>query len=465
MSTQTIWLWGLASLYMLLILSVSPKAVGIQSFFIGDDAQKREPSTLMLLASAAISWIFAKSIVNAADLSFAFGAWGGFAYALYYVSFIVAGVAFYLIRTRSNAPTFPAFLTQKYGIVGMKIFLFAAGVRLFNEVWSNTKVVGQFFGAEGSAAYWVAVALFTALTVLYTWRGGLRASIFTDAVQMLFAVVLLAIILWAIGPQLQSNWPTVSPDLTSAAMTFALLALVQSLSYPFHDPVLTDRAFITSPARMLKAFIGAALVGGGFIFLFGLVGVYGLADGFKGGNVSLAVGTALGLPLLLVFNIMMLTSAGSTLDSTFSSSAKLGAMDWIARSLADLQPQHLARARWMILAVAILGNLPLFSLYLGDKVGPAIIAATTISGTMIMGLAPLVLLSFMRTSALHFHLAFWPGFVLGLLLAFAPQVFPAALAVGSGKYALTTGVNIYGLLLCTAGFLLASLVRSLPSRA
>ncbi|KQT20756.1 hypothetical protein ASG57_27240 [Bradyrhizobium sp. Leaf396] len=40
------------------------------------------------------------------------------------------------------------------------------------------------------------------------------------------------------------------------------------------------------------------------------------------------------------------------------------------------------------MAVAIVGNLPLLIVYADDRVGSAIIAATTISGTMVMGLAP-----------------------------------------------------------------------------
>ena len=45
--------------------------------------------------SAAITWIFAKSIANASDLSFAFGVTGGIGYTIYYLSFVIAGVAIY----------------------------------------------------------------------------------------------------------------------------------------------------------------------------------------------------------------------------------------------------------------------------------------------------------------------------------------------------------------------------------
>ena len=105
----------------------------------------------------------------------------------------------------------------------------------------------------------------------------------------------------------------------------------------------------------------------------------------------------------------------STLDSTFSSTAKLTARDWQNRQGAPTERQALL-GRWWMVAIALLGNLPLFSIYLGDKVGPAIIQATTISGTMVMGLAPIFLLSFIRKAgSLSFHLAFWPGLIFGIM--------------------------------------------------
>ncbi len=90
--------------------------------------------------------------------------------------------------------------------------------------------------------------------------------------------------------------------------------------------------------------------------------------------------------------------------------------------------------------------------------------ATTISGTMVMGLAPIFLLAWLPSArAISFHFAFWPGLVLGILRAvetFAHvTIFPANLALGQGKYALDLGLNVYGLLICTSGFLAGALVR------
>lgn len=454
--------------YTLFVWAMAPRRVNADQFFTGASREGREPGLWLLVASAAITWIFAKSISNSASLAQAFGPWGGLGYAVYYLCFPMVGLVVYLLRTRGGFGSLPSFLLAKYGPLCTKLFLMAIAIRLFNEVWSNTKVSALYFGAEGSAEYWIAAFAMTAFTLWYSWVGGLRSSLITDGGQMILAAVLLAIILVVIYPGLaERGLPPVGPEVEAAGMTFAGLALVQVLSYGFHDPVLTDRAFITNPKTMAKGFLLAGLVAGGFILLFSIVGLYGRAAGLAG-DPSVAVPAAFGLPMLMLFNAIMLTSAGSTIDSTFASAAKLGARDW-ANDYAAPTERHFARGRWLMVAIAVLGNLPLLAIYLGTKTGPAIIAATTISGTMVMGLAPIFLLAWIRPAGkLSFHLAFWPGLVLGVVLAVEGatglDLLPRALDVGAGVYADDLGVNLYGLALCTGGFLLGAAVNAAAAR-
>ncbi|MFQ4140035.1 Na+/proline symporter [Nodosilinea sp. PGN35] len=459
---------GYGGLLFYLVRQTTPDKVTPPEFFEGQSSTGQAPGLWLLVASAAISWIFAKSIDNAASLGQTFGVLGGIGYAIYYLSFVTAAIALYYIRTRGGFRSIPEFLVSKYGRVCSRLFLLAIAIRLLNEVWSNTKVFSLYFGPEGSAGYWVAAAIVTLFTVYYTLLGGLRSSLLTDGAQMVLAAVLLVVILATVGPGLaREGLPVVDADTRSGAITFCGLALVQVFSYPFHDPVMTDRAFITGPRTMVKGFIWAGLLSGGFIFLFSFVGLYARTLGLEG-SPSLTVPALFGLPMLLVFNAIMLTSAGSTLDSTFSSTAKVGARDWFHRKGAPTEGQ--ARlGRWWIIAIAILGNVPLLSIYMGDRIGPAIILATTISGTMVMGLAPIFLLAFLpRAGALSFHLAFWPGLVFGVLRVaenvIGATLFPTWMSLGTGRYAVDLGVNIYGLLLCTAGYLLGAWLGSLRAK-
>jgi hypothetical protein len=136
---------------------------------------------------------------------------------------------------------------------------------------------------------------------------------------------------------------------------------------------------------------------------------------------------------------IMIVAAGSTLDSTFASISKSIGQD--VPTLAGRRPgRHAVRiGLCTMVAFALLGNLPMLP-------GTDILKATTISGTMVMGLAPVFLLSpFVRYSP-------WSaGVVLGTL--HGAGGIPQSWAIGGGKYGLLLGTNLYGLAICFAGFL------------
>ncbi|MGH9770244.1 MAG: sodium:solute symporter family transporter [Candidatus Acidiferrales bacterium] len=455
--------WLVLVVYGALTWWVTPRQVSSLQFFYGRNSAGSSPGIWLVAGSAAVSWVFAKSIANAADLSYAFGLLGGIGYTIYYLSFIVAGIAIYVMRTTGGYASLPEFLFRKYGAVCAKLFLLTIAFRLFNEVWSNTKVMSLYFGAEGSPAYWISAIFITAFTVSYAWTGGMRASLLTDRLQTILLFVLLAVVLGILFPRLEAHGTPAAVDPTwQAGLTFCGLALIQIFSYPFHDPVLTDRAFLNPPRDMLKSFFLAALLSGTAIFFFSLIGLYGRAIGLSA-NPFISVPASLGLGMMLLFNGIMLLSGGSTIDSTFTSVAKLAARDWQS-DWSVPAARHLTAGRIAIVAVAIGGNLPLLTIYLGDKVGPAVIAATTISGTMVMGLAPIFLLSWVRSAGpMSFHLAYWPGIIIGVLRAIETfahlTIFPHSVALGSGKFAIDLGLNVWGLAICTMGYIAGAVLE------
>ena len=177
-----------------------------------------------------------------------------------------------------------------------------------------------------------------------------------------------------------------------------------------------------------------------------------------GGNPSLAMPASFGVTMLLIVNAIMLTSAGSTLGLTFASMAKLTARDWSGENDVPTERQ-LTTGRKAVIIIVVLGNLPLFSLYLDSEVGPAVIAATTISGTMVMGLAPIFILAFLPGAGRwSFHSAFWQGIIFGIIMtlegAMSLQIVPAWADIGVGKYADDLGVNLWGVGISTIGFLI-----------
>jgi Na+/proline symporter len=427
------WQWILILASGLLFFFLSPLARTTDQFFKAITNSKA-PNGLVLTGSLIISWIFAKSITNAANLGLEFGIVGGIAYAGYYLSFAVAGILIYNLRTKGNYTSIHEFLTSKFGKNAMLLFSVLIVIRLFNEVWSNTMVIGTYFGAQGSNPFYAAIIVFTLLTLAYSLKGGMSSSIFTDAIQMVLFSVLLIIILWKV---FSMDGFTVTTVATSSTWSFELglnlffAALIQSFSYPFHDPVLTDRAFIASPKVTRKSFLWASLLGGLCIVLFSIIGVYAKTQGMTG-DAAFEVGKAFGVVILLVINFIMITSAASTLDSTFSSFSKLVSLDLKLG-------QTVTFGRLAMVLVAILGTIPVF-------LNAEILSATTISGTMVIGLTPVFLFWNMKVPRISFYLSVIGGIVFGFILVF--NWLPNSLIFTEGKYADLLWVNIWGISSC-----------------
>lgn len=444
--TQGLFFWGFLALFGLVMYAVVPSSKDEAGFFRGHDDKGRPASEWALMMSIFISWIFAKSVTNAANLGAAYGVVGSLAYATYWLSIPVAGLAIYRLRTREGATGLVSFLIARYGRGAALAFSAAILVRLFNEVWSNTAVVGGYYGPSGSGEFIASALLFTAAVLFYSLKGGLRSSIFSDVIQAVVFILFVGVVLAYVLPaRPMAQLLTEGRFAMDAGVDLLLVALLQVLSYPFHDPVLTDRGFITREKTMLRAFIVAGALGFAAIFAFGLVGVHARLEGMPAaGNVPAEVARGLGFAGFFAMVVVMVTSAGSTLDSTFTSLSKLVARDLPLLAGRLPSPRAMTVGALTMVSFALLGNLPMVA-------GTDILKATTISGTMVIGLAPVFLFSrWVTYSPLSFHLAFWTGIALGVLQAL--DRIPAGWAIGTGKYAILLGTNLYGLALCTAVF-------------
>ncbi|SKB51210.1 SLC5/6 family protein [Maribacter arcticus] len=445
MTEVKIWQWSLIIASSLVLFLLSPWAKDTNQFFKAVQ-KKKLPNTFMLMGSLIISWIFAKSITNAANLGLDFGIVGGVAYAGYYLSFAVAGLVIYRMRLHGKYTSIHHFLSSKFGKSAVTVFSILIAIRLFNEVWSNTMVIGSYFGPAGTSSYYWSILVFTGLTLAYVLKGGMSSSIFTDVIQMGLFTILLAVILFTIFGKTTST--TVTEIANSGVWSFEtglnllLAALLQSFSYPFHDPVLTDRGFISSPKVTLKSFLWASILGAICIILFSVIGVYAQSQGMQG-QAAVEVGKAFGVVILLVINFIMITSAASTLDSTFSSFSKLVAIDLKFGT-------SLKFGRSSMVVIAILGTIPVF-------LNAEILSATTISGTMVIGLTPVFLFWRGKAPKISFHLSVFSGIFFGFLLIF--NWFPEALIFTTGKYADLLWINFWGIICCLLVYIIPTWIK------
>jgi len=365
-------------------LMLSPLVKSNHSFFEGISSQGKLPGLWTLTFSQVTTWVFARSLMNAAILGFYYGIWGTIAYATYYLSFITGAHIVDHIRFRHGYASIQLFLQDRFGWVGTQSYNLVIGIRLISEVFANLLVIGILFGVTGSNAYMWSIIIFAMVVLAYSALGGLYASLRTDFFQMILFLFVLAVLLVLTGLNAQfsvGDLTLKSFDISAPGPVLILVALLQIWSYPMHDPVMMDRGFIADRETTWKSFHYAAWISIACILSFGFIGVFAGAHTMNGETMTVTLTRLLGEVPMLLFDVTLIISAMSTLDSTLSSSAKLLAVD------SQLFKPSLKTGRLVMVGFMLWGLLMVFY---GSK---DLFSAVAVSGTASMYLVPVIFFS------------------------------------------------------------------------
>ena len=363
---------------------VTSKAQSAASFFHGQSKLGEAPSLGTLILSQVTTWIFARSLMNAAILGFYYGIWGTLAYAAYYLSFVTGGLIIDSLRFKHGFSSVQAFLADRFGKPGTACYNFVVGIRLISEVFANLLVIGILFGEAGTFGYTITILLFAAITLVYSAIGGLHASLKTDVLQMVVFLIVLTVLMIstaASGNFALSDLGFKPFDITDPGPILLAVALLQVWSYPMHDPVMMDRGFLADRETTRRSFMHAAWISIICIMAFGSLGVLGGANVIEGESMNQVLTRLLGDVPMLLFSAALAVSAMSTLDSSLSSSSKLVVVDM------GRLPPTLLNGRLVMLLFMVLG---LVLVFIGNK---DLFSAVAVSGTASMYLVPVIFFS------------------------------------------------------------------------
>lgn len=359
----------------------SPRVRSVEGFFRGFSENGSAPKLLTLILSQVTTWVFARSLMNAAILGFYYGIAGTVAYATYYLSFLSGAWIVDSIRFRHGYKSVQDFLRDKFGRQGAGAYNIVVAIRLLSEVFANLLVVGIIFGVAGTVPYTIAIVAISLLTLGYSVMGGLSASLKTDVLQTVVLVAVLGVLLFQVTNTDSFDFPSLlgtSPDPTSPGWILLAVAFLQIWSYPLHDPVMMDRGFLADRTTTMKSFLHACWISVICILAFGILGVYAGEMKAEGEDMVRALTRLVGENTMVLFNIALIISAVSTLDSTFSSASKLTIIDM------KMAPATVRNGQ-ISMVLFLLGGL-LF-LFVGSK---DLFSAVAVSGTASMFLAPVV---------------------------------------------------------------------------
>lgn len=360
---------------------VAPRVRTVEGFFMGQEPGYA-PGVWTLTLSQVTTWIFARSLLNAALLGYFFGIAGTLAYAVYYGSFLTGWLIIDRLRFVHGYSNIQAFFSERFGRLSVVGYNLLVSLRLLSEVFANLLVVGIVFGAADSGAYNLAILAVAGITLLYSLKGGLSASLKTDVQQMLLLIAVLLILLVMLVSHSQFELPALvmsSPELVSPGWILLLVALLQVISYPLHDPVMMDRGFLADRDITRKSFIQAFWISTAFIVLFGLLGVFAGLHRLGDEEMMATLQRLLGTPAIFLLGLALIVSAASTLDSTLSSASKLAVVDM---GMGRVDPN---RGR-LVMLLFMLGGLLL--VYFGTR---DLYAAVAVSGTASLFLTPVII--------------------------------------------------------------------------
>ena len=444
--------------FVVISLAVAPRRATVEGFFSGYGDGGAAPGLWTLVLSQVTTWIFARSLMNAAILGYFFGIAGTLAYAAYYLSFLTGG--FIVGRIRANGGrSVQEHLAERFGRAGTSTYNTVIALRLLSEVFSNLLVVGLIFSAllpESAGAGTVALLAVAVLGLAYSAWGGLSAALRTDVAQMLLFLVVFGIALVAL---------VVSPDFSLGAVLTApgasgptngwillLVAFLQVFSYPAHDPVMMDRGFLADEATTRRSFLHAFWISTAAIIAFGFFGIQASLMGaaYEGELIGTWAQMFPGWVWSALL-VSLLISALSTLDSAMASAARLSVeeLSVLPRSLLG---GRIAMVAFMAAGTALTlwGNATLFD-------------AVAVSGTASMFLTPVLVATLIlnRDVAVWSYLVSFSAAILGAYAYFARSSDLMALILPEGhKYVQLLAICIVVLLVGFVAVLAGSRARS-----
>ena len=337
----------------------------LEDYIVARNSTGRTATVLTLLASGLGAWIMFGPPSAAT--------WGGtgavIGYALGAAAPRLAMIPLgrRMRRLIPEGHTLSEYVSARYGrpmyVATLLVMLFYMFIYLAAEVTAMAKLLALI----APVPLWLTAVVTMGATLIYTSYGGLRASIFTDKLQMLVIVPFLGILLWlgwqaagGTGPTLAGlaeraphlidpfNWSGVK-----AGLTFFLAILLTGL---FHQGYWQRVYAARDDRTVLHGFLVAALVTVPVIFAMGLFGLAYVGLGATGDPSTALFAVMLQeVPAWLAIGLILfgLALVMSSADTVISAISSIVAVDLARLTPNADEPARFRMARWLVLLLAV----------------------------------------------------------------------------------------------------------------
>lgn len=313
------------------------KENSVERFCVGS----RKENWVMSALSIAATWIWAPALFVSTEKAYTAGYVGLFWFLVPNVLCLILFIPF-ARRIREEMPegiTLSGYMKQKYKSDGVKrVYLFqliglsvlSTGVQLLAGSQVLSVATGLPFG--------LVTVLLAVIALSYSVISGIKASILTDAIQMVFMLVasigFLVMAVGAVGGNRiiagmdgiseTSFWSREGID---TFLSFGLPTTVGLLSGPFGDQSFWQRAFAIKQSRIGHAFFLGAVLFGIVPLSMGILGFAGAGIGYQAQDLGVInfelIQNLMPAWTVLPFLYMIISGLLSTVDSNLCAASSL----------------------------------------------------------------------------------------------------------------------------------------------
>lgn len=330
-------------IYTALMLGVtfllSRKASTAESFHVAD----RRLGLWQSAMSIAATWIWAPALFTSAEKAYTTG-WPGLFW------FLVPNVLCLLVfvpfaqRIRAQMPegvTVSGFMARHYRSKAVHgVYLFELSVLTVLSTAVQLLAGAKILAVVTGWPFWLLTVVLALIAFSYSQYSGIRASVLTDALQMLLMLgccaLLVPLALRGNGPaSLVKGLAGATGEFThlfdknglTVLLSFGLPSAIGLLAAPFGDQCFWQRAFSIRKDKMGKAFRLGALLFAVVPLSMGLLGFVAAGSGFTAADSGMVdfelVQQIFPAWVMLPFLFMLISGLLSTVDSNLCAAASL----------------------------------------------------------------------------------------------------------------------------------------------
>ena len=330
--------------------------------------------------SIAVSWVWAPAVFICSLQAYEKGLPGIFWFTAPNILcfFVFAVIAVRLRQLMPNGYTLPEFIWKRFdGNKGVHIsFLIIAFGYQMGAITINAVAGGSLLHLASGINIQVAIAGMVLVALAYSLLSGLKASIFTDIIQMtmilVFAVVLVP---WAIFSAGGIN--SVTDGLAGItgehgnlfdpwiAYAMGIPITISLIAGPISDQMFYQRAMAVKKENIVPVFVRGGLLFGLVPIILSLLGFIGVTlantQGLVVEDSQMIAPTVISalLPKFALYLFVLMAFAGlcSTMDSAFCGISSLGSIDIFKRyKNENASDEGLLKAARLFMLVAALGG-------------------------------------------------------------------------------------------------------------